>query len=105
MRWFVYIFSLYLLILSGLTCNAAGDCCKDEIPAETSAGHQDDDDHRPVSLCSPFFACGTCHSVLTPELSFDFPQPFTLTRKLHFFYGEISFTDLTLSFWQPPQIS
>jgi len=104
MKWFVYVFSLYLLILSGFTCNAAGDCCKEDLNTEASQGHKDDD-HKPVSPCIPFLACGACHSVIATQISFEFEYTFISNRKLQFPYLEPSLKTSISSIWQPPQIS
>jgi len=100
MKWFGCILPLYLLILSGFTCNAADDCCMDEARQESPAKHDDD---KPAGPCIPFLACGACYGILAPQISLAFPQPFLFERKLYFFYSEASFTTAASAFWQPPQ--
>lgn len=87
-----------------MTCEAMDGCCNDTPISQTNQEHKDDD-HKPVSPCNPFFPCGSCHSVITPEIKIDFQQPYFLGKKLYFFYSEASLTGLSFSFWQPPQIS
>jgi hypothetical protein len=104
MKWFVYLFSLYLLTLSGFTCKADSDCCKDELIEQTGTGHHDDD-HKTHSACVPFLACGACNSILLNQLSVKLPARNTTIPKAPFYYLETAWTNALGSIWQPPQIA
>lgn len=104
MKWFVYLFSLYLLTLSGFTCEADSDCCKDEITRQTSSGHHDDD-HQTHSACVPFLACGACNSILPGEMSVEPPVKPAPIDRAPFHYLEAAWTNAPGSIWQPPQIA
>jgi len=105
MKWFVYLFSLYLLTLSGFTCKADSDCCKDEITEQiTGTGHHDDD-HKAHSVCVPFLACGACNSVLPNQMSVELPLTSITILKAPFHYIDVAWTNDPGSVWQPPQIA
>lgn len=104
MKWFVYLFTLYLLTLSGLTCKADSDCCKDEMAEQTSTGHHDDD-HKTHSACVPFLACGACNSILQGEISVELLKKAVKLERAYFHYHESAWTNAPGSIWQPPQIA
>jgi hypothetical protein len=94
MKWLVYLFSLYILLLSGTPCDADDDCCSN--PMEQR-------DHKPVSPCSPFFACGAIHAVEVPEAYTVKPTPIRPVAKLHAAYIPPQLSDFFPSIWQPPK--
>lgn len=104
MKWFVYLFSLYVLVLSGIHCDADDDCCSDGI-THTTASHDQDapKDHKPVSPCSPFFACGVCHGVVIPEPYTIKPVALMSDKELHSNYIEPQLGDFFPAIWQPPK--
>lgn len=104
MKWFVYLFSIYLLTLSGFTCKADSDCCKDEMAQQTTSGHHDDD-HQTHSACVPFLACGACNSILPMHMSVELPSTSFVIPGTPFFYLEQSCTNSPGSIWQPPRIA
>lgn len=102
MKWFVCLFAFYILVLSGIPCNADDDCCIDEIAA-TSNKPSTDNDHKPMSPCAPLFACGAYHGVTIPDITIELPKavrPFIVTR---YFYKEQALSDFSTSIWQPPK--
>jgi hypothetical protein len=104
MKWFVYLFSLYILILSGIPCNADDDCCIDEISVTSIPNKQTGDtDHKPVCPCSPFFACNTCHGVVVPNNSIEFLRVSLPVAKQQYNYIEQPLLDFPSSIWQPPK--
>lgn len=104
MKWFVYLFSLYILALSGFTCKAGSDCCKEEIVQQPGNDHSGDN-HESHSACVPFLACGACNSILAPKLYAPLPFALIAAPKISFHYGEASWTNPPGSIWQPPQIA
>ncbi|WP_366935571.1 DUF6660 family protein [Chitinophaga sp.] len=106
MKWFVYLFSFYVLLLSGIPCNADDDCNVDEIVLTTTSGNtRQDNDHKPICPCSPFFACGTCHGVIVPDFNFELPKALSPIAKLRYFYTTPPLLDFPPSIWQPPKIA
>lgn len=104
MRWMVCFFSLYVLILSCIPCDADNDCCIDEITtASSSPNNSPDDQHKPACPCSPFFACSTCHIVLVPSYEITLFKASAPVSKLDFFYRENDLRDFPPAIWQPPR--
>jgi hypothetical protein len=100
MKWFVYFFASFILVLSGIPCSAGDDCCKDE--CETGAtSHQND--HKPMSPCAPFFACGAYHGVTIPDNNIEFLKTVPPVTELEFFYKEALLPDFSPAIWQPPK--
>ena len=91
-------------MLSGVPCNGDDDYCIDEISVTSAPAEQNSDaGHKPACPCSPFFACGTCHGVVVPNINVEFPQILQPVAKLQYFYTEQSLLDFPPSIWQPPQ--
>ncbi|WP_425430498.1 DUF6660 family protein [Chitinophaga niastensis] len=104
MKWVVYIFSFYVLVLSGIPCNADDGCCTDEISATTTSNRESGNaDHKPACPCSPFFACSACHGVVIPDNRIEFFKALPPVAKLHFFYSKQSLSDFPAAIWQPPK--
>jgi hypothetical protein len=103
MRRLLYLFSLYILLLSGIPCKADDGCCVDEISA-TSAQHKNSfPDQRPALPCSPFFACGACHGFIIPEMTLPHPEPVPRSRKQTHYFTDHYLGDFSSSTWQPPR--
>src|SRR5438105_3808871 len=98
MKWLVYLFSLYVLLLSGVPCNADDDCCAGEI---NTTGHAKP---KPAAPCSPFFACCSCHSIVVPDTHIGLPADAPVLSPLCSFYTEPSLPDFPSSVWQPPKL-
>ncbi|WP_460944796.1 hypothetical protein [Spirosoma daeguense] len=109
MRLFIYLFSLWLLLLTGLPCPDA-DCHIHENSATTEstsppAEHDHEQGHK--APCSPFCHCATC-------LGFSTPQPFnyllpadsseSAPERQIFTYRSPNQFDVMLGIWQPPQL-
>jgi hypothetical protein len=105
MKWLLYLFSLYILVLSGIPCRADDDCCIEETFANAAHPQPEKTGQHPSypSPCSPFFACGANHGVVIPDLRIQLVQPFHLQAKLPFFYTERSLAAFVSSIWQPPK--
>lgn len=104
MKWLVCLFSLYILLLSGIPCNADDDCCIDEISVTTSQNEETPDpDHKPACPCSPFFACGACHGVVVPNTNIEFSNAIPPVIKPQYFYTERFLPGFQPAIWQPPK--
>ncbi|WP_031527426.1 hypothetical protein [Dyadobacter crusticola] len=104
MKWFIYLFSLYLLTLSGFTCEADSDCCKEKI-SEQASNDRPANDHKAHSVCIPFLACGACNSILPSQLFVKLSLSAITIPKAPFYYLEATWTNMPASIWQPPQIA
>ncbi|NLR78388.1 hypothetical protein [Chitinophaga eiseniae] len=103
MKWLVYLFSLYVLLLTGVPCEADDDCCSNFTALTEHQESGTGKNHKPVSPCSPFFACGAIHAIVVPEPYRAKPlllQPVTNT---HSDYIEPALRDFPPSIWQPPK--
>jgi hypothetical protein len=104
MKWFVYLFSLYLLTLSGFTCEGDSDCCSDQRTRQSSSTHHGDE-HQTHGTCVPFLACGACNSILPNEILVSLPEQVSAIDSVPFYYLETAWTNAPGWIWQPPQIS
>ncbi|MFD2147885.1 DUF6660 family protein [Mucilaginibacter antarcticus] len=84
-------------------------CCADNCADETSISKTEQNSTSPTEKecagCSPFFACGTCvgfvvHKLV--QLTF-IAQPEVVTHVSS--YKQPLLKEITLSIWQPPQLS
>jgi hypothetical protein len=105
MKWFVCMLSFYVLLLSGIPCNASDDCCGDETTQATPGKQAKDHDHQPYCPCSPFFACGACHGVVIPNSYTGFTKVVLPVVKLQYFYVVQPLPDFSPVIWQPPQLA
>ena len=104
MKLLVCLFSFYVLLLSGVPCNANDDCCNDETTQTTIHNKQKQDtDHTPSCPCSPFFACGACHAVVIPNNYVEFVSILQPVAKLQYFYAVQPLPDFPPVIWQPPK--
>ncbi|MGB4844750.1 MAG: DUF6660 family protein [Ferruginibacter sp.] len=104
MKIFVFIFSLYLIILPGITCAAAFGCT-DEIQNSITQtdNHTDDEDED----CGSFCTCSCCMHIVTVSTAF---QEMLMEKPVinpnHFFYTNISLpSNYFGNIWQPPRMS
>lgn len=102
MKLLVMILSLYVLLLSGIPCNAFGHCCSDEI--ESSSNSQEPLKHKPEFPCSPFFACGSCHAIIVPQITYEVTAPIIFDKERHFYHSEGSVVQYSYSIFQPPKV-
>ena len=103
MKFFAYILSFYILILTAIPCmdeHEDNTLQKTEISPKTTHDHQQDIDH-----CSPFCTCNCCAS---PVLQFNVVIEFICFKYSVYDFPEYN-TTITSSFfasiWQPPQFS
>ncbi len=107
MKWFLTIWTFYLMVLAALPCSDASNQCEDTVPKiETAQAHehnQDSDDN-----CSPFCYCSCC-SVSIGSFnfkSFEIKQP-----KVAFSTKKITIRDYNLisryqgNIWNPPKFT
>ncbi len=107
MKRLLYLFPLYILLLSGIPCKASDGCCAEEVDAtaaQTAAQHKNDfPDEKPALPCSPFFACGACHGFIIPEITLLVLKPLLHDRKQMPPFIDHYLGDFSPSTWQPPR--
>ncbi|WP_460958173.1 DUF6660 family protein [Spirosoma litoris] len=109
MKAVMCLFSLWILLLTGLPCPDA-DCHaqEDRLTNTSSAAHSTNDpDHGHKAPCSPFCHCTTC-------LGFSIPRPLGYTiselqsvlipANQAFAYQSPNQSDVALAIWQPPKL-
>lgn len=94
MKWLVYLFALYVLILGGIPCDADDECCSNT---------EQTDPHKPVSPCSPFFACGAIHAIVVPDTYIVKLVCILPDATLHSDYVTPQLQDRAPAIWQPPR--
>ncbi|MBD2701252.1 hypothetical protein IC229_11435 [Spirosoma sp. BT702] len=108
MRLVISLFSVWLLLLSGLPCPDAECHAHENRAAATSPSHPaDDHDHGHKAPCSPFCHCATCLGFSTPQ-PFRYYVPIELPEsspaRQVFTYLSPSHADVTSGIWQPPKL-
>lgn len=103
LKFSAFILAVYLLVLFGIPCSAEDGCCPDELVQMTSK-HQKDAGQDPANPCSPFFACGSCHGVVLPDLQVEFVH-YAGPRfsRTHFYLGQ-RLRKFSAVVWQPPKV-
>lgn len=103
MKLFVYILSLYILVLTAIPCIDKPDdhsLQKSVISSNTAENH-----HHEIDHCSPFCTCNCCSSSKIQQqivIEFNFTE-FLLAR-----FSEKSPSSVSVppdSVWQPPRLS
>jgi len=102
MKRLLYLFPLYILLLSGMPCKADDGCCAEE--TSPAAQHNNNfPGQKPVLPCSPFFACGACHGFIIPETTQPLLKAAPNNRKQISPFIEHYLGDFSPSTWQPPR--
>lgn len=106
MKWFVYLLSCYILVLSCLPCSDAGvhtgrqtmQTVQQAADSHTLPHQQQED------LCSPFCFCSCCNIQAAPQAPFLFnfidPRP-SLSYSLLYVSPLTAVSD---NIWQPPRM-
>jgi hypothetical protein len=111
MKWLLYLFAGFLLVLPCLPCNATEACCTDEM--EQTAADQDCDhrsekdaaeDHSHKCPCCPSFSCNTCHSIVAFPVMTIIAYHFRERTAINYFYKEDKLSQFSSAIWQPPQL-
>jgi hypothetical protein len=105
MKCFMLIFSVYMLLLSGLPCGDADECRNPAAEGvSTTADHKDH--HREKDNCTPFCNCACCTAPVSIQqpVTYKFVKPAFAVNKYPVI--NIRFTSSNLSsIWQPPRLS
>lgn len=99
MKLFLCLFSIYILVLAGIPCQAGDDCCTDGISANA---HPKQEKSSP---CSPFFACGSCHGFVIPHFDLSLPEHRPGPCVAQAFYKNQPLPHFSSSIWQPPKVA
>ncbi|WP_394349673.1 DUF6660 family protein [Adhaeribacter soli] len=106
MKWFNYILSIYLIIISCMPCT-------DQEPATSfssviTANTHVDAQHptHAEDACSPLCICTCCSGFTIQANTFHNFQTLTVGFKTEFpIYPQSNWLDLSFSIWQPPKLS
>jgi len=99
-----FIFSLYILLLSGMPCTDAQDC---NLPTTTQVSttqnhgnHQHESEH-----CPPLCHCSCCSVAVSkmPLLAFTYVKPTFVVKENFSFYKSHHLTGFLEAVWQPPK--
>jgi len=106
MKFFAYIFSIYILALSVMPCSDASNDCRSKTEvAERADAHSHKSDHN--DTCSPFCICSCCNTpvnITFDSFSIKVNKPVATSLKIpvfNFFFASNYYG----SIWKPPKIS
>lgn len=106
MKFFAYIFSIYILALSLMPCtDALGMNAPNTSKTEITKTHNGDAEHN--DFCSPFCICSCCNTpvnITFDSFSIKVNKPVATSLKIpvfNFFFASNYYG----SIWQPPKIS
>jgi hypothetical protein len=104
LKIFVFILSIYLLVLPGLTCAETGMCTDD---VQSSVTQADNHPENEPEDCGSFCTCSCCMHIVSANfqsLKTAAEKPLA-KNKLPFFYNNISLpSNYFGNIWQPPKI-
>ena len=107
MRYFTFIFSLYLLVLTGVPCADMPIHEGENTDFQLVATHDDTPSHLHLDVCSPFCVC-TCCQVLVDSFSFN---TFTIEAPIETIhphslplYTEVWVSAYYGNIWTPPKV-
>nr|WP_294946244.1 DUF6660 family protein [uncultured Mucilaginibacter sp.] len=104
MKYLCFLFSVYVMLLSVRPC-CADDCVARPIVEKEIAGKNTPSDND-CRGCSPFFACGTCagFTLANRVISMEHTTA-EIVVEHNSAYKQPALKPVTLSIWQPPQLS
>lgn len=103
MKLFTSIFSIYILLLTGLKCvdvPSSNDLTKIEINSSGNDGNHHDTDH-----CSPFCICDCCVTPVIQQNSSPYTDHLEFTNLEYPVYSVSYISSLFVTVWQPPKLS
>lgn len=104
LKFFNYIFSLYILCLSVLPCADRAECNvfeKDKAVSSTEHSDHNLEDEQ----CSPFCICSCCGVTMNMPKVLACIAPHSLApTELNSFLPNPSIEEITSAIWQPPKI-
>lgn len=101
-----YLFAFYLLLLSGIPCDATDNCCMgDETAMSIHVKDTCDEEDRESCPCSPLFACGASSGAIIPSQRILPEKPICQSSVQQFPYHSQALADHIPFIWQPPRIS
>jgi hypothetical protein len=103
MKRLLYLFPLYILLLSFVPCKADDGCCEEEINAAAAQHQNNFPDNKPGLPCSPFFACGASHGFIIPVPGLLLQSTKLRGAPRHILYIAETLPDFPASVFQPPR--
>ncbi|MBS1936129.1 MAG: hypothetical protein JST96_19170 [Bacteroidetes bacterium] len=102
MKIFLYIFSLYILLLSAIPCCAIGNCNDSKL--NKSEQQKDAGKNDACGNCSPFATCGNCTGFTAKVSIIIMNKPQQVTRGVFVHCPDDPLEMYIPSFWQPPRL-
>jgi len=103
MRFFAYILSLYVLVLTTIPCvDVQKDDNLHKIELENSASEHH---NHETDNCSPFCTCDCCVSPIIYQANNLQLNYFSLAQNISSEYKSTFITSLFATIWQPPKLS
>ncbi|QKZ14908.1 DUF6660 family protein [Spirosoma sp. KUDC1026] len=103
MKWWMFLLAMYVLVLSGLPCEAF---CPEE-PITNQASLPDTDQHEHDERCSPFCLCAACSGFTIPQARQFLEAPLSdtlITVAIMSSYQTPHTLDVPERIWQPPRL-
>lgn len=103
MRYFAFLFSIYILCLVSAPCVDDTLHLSNGVPGESSGqvpiSHSDHTD-----ACSPFCVCSCCNVMVTISPDITISQPFFSVQRSFIAEPSSFISSFSHTFWQPPKI-
>ena len=93
-----------MLLLSFVPCADRNCSDQQEHSTEQTSNNEDGEEH---GLCTPFCNCSGCHNIISiPTIPFIEVPPVTVfLPRPESHYRQVMIEDVTIDFFQPPQLS
>jgi len=99
------ILAVYIIVLSTRPCCSDNDC-QGKIAAKKERADKSPAKEKECPGCSPFFTCGSCVGfVISKPLILDLKLFAESPAKIYADYNQPYVQQVSLSIWQPPQLS
>jgi hypothetical protein len=103
MKLFHVFLSIYILVLSSLSCTDVDDISSKKITTEISTG-QSSNPHEDET-CSPFCICACCGSMAVHFSEKNPANTVAIVFNKYFLSQENEVIDISSPVWQPPKIA
>lgn len=104
MKLLVRILSIYILVLSAISCL---DAPRDNIAHKTELSQNTTDNHsNDIDFCSPFCVCDCCVSPIISQIVFFHFSSFLFSQeRIYLAFKSACISSNLTTVWQPPKLS
>ncbi|RYD82196.1 MAG: hypothetical protein EOP53_04355 [Sphingobacteriales bacterium] len=103
MKFFTYLLTVYMLLLSCMPCGDSSDCSEGE-KVSVVLNDTDHNDHEDEENCTPFCVCACCAVPVFQAPVGVAVKTFTQRNQLNTSTEEDFFSASHGSIWQPPRV-